>query len=91
MATRKKYVGIITSSTSVALIVAGFIVPPTGVIDPSVFTGVGLLLAFKVVDELPEMIHKNGGATVSVGGTKIDITAVNKSKEEKEDGNGDSV
>ncbi|MCR5064417.1 MAG: hypothetical protein K6A67_01470 [Bacteroidales bacterium] len=87
MATRKRFVGILTASVSAGLLIAGFLVPPTGVIDPSVFTGVGLLLAFKVVDELPDIIRKNGGATVSVGGTTVSIT----SDKEKEEKNGDSV
>lgn len=85
MTSRKRIVGIITAIVSSVLLIAGFLVPPTGVIDPSVFTGVGLLLAFKVVDELPELIKKNGGATVSVGGATISVTS-DKPKEEKPDG-----
>jgi len=86
MATRKRFVGIITASVSCGLLIAGFLVPPTGVIDPSVFTGVGLLLAFKVVDELPDIIRKNGSATVSVGGATINVSA-DKAKEDNNDGN----
>lgn len=85
MTSRKRIVGIITAIVSSVLLIAGFLVPPTGVVDPSVFTGVGLLLAFKVVDELPELIKKNGGATVSVGGATISVTS-DKPKEEKPDG-----
>lgn len=86
MATRKRFVGIITASVSCGLLIAGFLLPPTGVIDPSVFTGVGLLLAFKVVDELPDIIRKNGSATVSVGGATINVSA-DKAKEDNNDGN----
>lgn len=86
MATRKRFVGIITASVTCGLLIAGFLVPPTGVIDPSVFTGVGLLLAFKVVDELPDIIRKNGSATVSVGGATINVSA-DKAKEDNNDGN----
>lgn len=86
MATRKRFIGIITASVSCGLLIAGFLVPPTGVIDPSVFTGVGLLLAFKVVDELPDIIRKNGSATVSVGGATINVSA-DKAKEDNNDGN----
>ena len=85
MATRKRFIGVITASVSCGLLIAGFLVPPTGVIDPSVFTGVGLLLAFKVVDELPDIIRKNGSATVSVGGATINVSADNK-KEDNNDG-----
>ena len=86
MATRKRFIGIITASVSCGLLIAGFLVPPTGVIDPSVFTGVGLLLAFKVEDELPDIIRKNGSATVSVGGATINVSA-DKAKEDNNDGN----
>ena len=86
MATRKRFIGIITASVSCGLLIAGFLVPPTGVIDPSVFTGVGLLLAFKVVDELPDIIRKNGSATVSVGGATRNVSA-DKAKEDNNDGN----
>lgn len=86
MATRKRFTGIVTASVSAGLLIAGFLVPPTGVIDPSVFTGVGLLLAFKVVDELPDIIRKNGSATVNVGGATISVSA-DKQKEDNNDGN----
>ena len=85
MATRKRFTGIVTASVSAGLLIAGFLVPPTGVIDPSVFTGVGLLLAFKVVDELPDIIRKNGSATVNVGGATISVSA-DKQKEDNNDG-----
>lgn len=47
---------------SIALIVGGFLLPPTGVIDGSVLTAVGLLLMFSVLAQIPTIIEaaKNG-------------------------------
>lgn len=41
---------------SVALVVAGFILPPRGQIDPTVLIAVGELIFFDVVLNLPNMI-----------------------------------
>ena len=41
---------------SVCLIVGGFLVPPMGIIDGSVLTAVGLLLAFAILAQVPEII-----------------------------------
>lgn len=41
---------------SIALIVGGFLLPPTGIIDGSVLTAVGLLLMFAVVAQIPDII-----------------------------------
>ena len=46
----------ITLVVSILLILGGFIVPPTGVIDGSVLTAVGLLLMFSLIEKLPEAI-----------------------------------
>lgn len=40
---------------SLVLIVAGFIVPPLGIIDGSVLTAVGLLLLFALIAQIPQM------------------------------------
>lgn len=39
----------ITAIVSVVLIIASFIIPPTGIIDASVFAGVGELMGVKVI------------------------------------------
>ena len=41
---------------SLILIVAGFIVPPLGIIDGSVLTAIGLLLMFAIAEKIPEAI-----------------------------------
>jgi len=75
MATMKnlRFVSIVTTTTSAILIIVGFLLPPMGVIDNSVFSAVGLLLAFKTVDMIPQLINKNGGASVKIGDTTISV------------------
>ena len=47
---------------SVSLIVGGFLIPPTGIIDGSVLSAVGELLAFAVVAQIPDIVKmaRNG-------------------------------
>lgn len=51
-----------TLGISLLLVIAGFLLPPTGVIDGSVLTAVGELLMFAVLAQIPSMIDsaKNG-------------------------------
>ena len=47
---------------SIALIVGGFLLPPTGIIDGSVLTAVGELLMFGVIAQIPRILDavRNG-------------------------------
>ena len=63
----------ITLTVSTGLIVAGFIVPPTGVIDPSVLTAVGELFAFAALSQLPFVIRSGKGITLNHGNTSISV------------------
>ena len=55
----------LTLVLSVLLIVGGFICPPMGVIDGSVLTAVGLLLAFAILALLPRLLEAaSGGKTI---------------------------
>jgi len=47
----------INLGVSIALIIGGFIIPPTGIIDGSVLTAVGLLLMFAVVAQIPILLN----------------------------------
>ena len=58
---------------SAALLVAGFLVPPTGVIDPSVLTAVGELFAFVALSQLPIVIASGKGITLNHGNTSISV------------------
>lgn len=63
----------VTLTVSVGLMVAGFIVPPTGVIDGSVLTGVGELFAFAALSQLPYVIASGKGITLNHGNTSISV------------------
>lgn len=84
---RHRFISVLTSTTSATLIVAGFILPPVGVIDNSVFTAVGLMLAFKTVDLVPELMERKGNASVKVGNAEISVGA----KKRKRDRTGENA
>lgn len=73
-----KVIFIITCVISVGLLVAGFILPPRGVIDPSCLTAVGELFAFASLGQLPQLlrkdkqfvIHSPSGSRLEVGNNK---------------------
>lgn len=43
--------------TAIVMLIVGFIVPPTGVIDGSVLTAVGEIFGFATLFQLPSLIH----------------------------------
>ena len=47
----------ITLSLSILLIVCGFVCPPLGVIDGSVLTAIGMLLAIAILAQVPTLIE----------------------------------
>lgn len=65
----------LTMMASIGLIIASFIVPPTGVIDGSVLGGVGELgsmaAVFTFLAKLPEYIEKGVTARVTKGNTTL--------------------
>lgn len=58
---------------SVALIVISFFLPPQGVIDPSVFAGVGEIFAFAALGTVIKAIDAEKSVTLSHGDTSITI------------------
>ena len=66
--------------TSIALIVGGFFVPPTGVIDGSVLQAVGLLLGFATLAQLPVVLNSAKSAKITHGDTTIEVQ--NRKKEQ---------
>jgi len=64
---------LISLTVSVVLIVAGFCVPPTGVIDPTVLTAVGELFAFAALGEFPMVIRYGKSAKISKGNTTVTV------------------
>lgn len=65
---------ILLTAVAVLLIVAGFIVPPMGVIDGSVISAVGELIAFAALLTLWHAIDKGIDAKFSHGNTTLELT-----------------
>ena len=59
---------------SVGMMVGGFFVPPLGVIDGSIITGVGELLAFAALAMVPSVISSAKSTKVTTrSGTTIEV------------------
>lgn len=58
---------------TIALFVASFIVPPTGVIDPSILKAAALLFAFATLAEAREAIREGLGVKLTHGHTTIEV------------------
>lgn len=71
----------IVGIVSMGLIIAGFIIPPPGVIDPSVLSAVGELMGFAAIWMLPSAIR--AGKTIKW--TKGDHTITVSGEENKEE------
>lgn len=69
--------------TSIALFVASFIVPPTGVIDPSILKAVALIFAFATLVEAREAIREGLGVKLTHGQTTIEVHDLDGKPEEK--------
>lgn len=63
---------------SIALVVAGFPVPPTGKIDGSVLTAVGELFGFATLEVVYIAIKKGVDARLRHGKTEVAIGDMNK-------------
>lgn len=59
--------------TSIGLLIGGFFVPPTGVIDGSVLQGVGLLLGFGTIAQLPVVLSAAKSAKITHGNTSVEV------------------
>lgn len=76
--TKAKIASAILSFLAVALIIASFFVPPTGVVDGSVLAAVGEIFAFAALFAAWEAIDKGIDAKITHGNTTVTL-----------DGNGD--
>lgn len=63
---------IICLLTSSGLGIAGFCVPPTGVIDGSVLKFASLLFGFATIDRIPDIIEVVGNIKVTKGDMTIE-------------------
>ena len=66
---------------SLLLIIASFVLPPAGVIDNSVFAGVGEIFAFASLNEVRRAISTGMSAKVQHNDTSVSITT-NEHEEE---------
>lgn len=64
----------ITFALSVVLLICGFLLPPTGVIDGSVLKAVGELLMFSVIARIPEAIKAGKSVKIQKGDSSVEIS-----------------
>ena len=74
----------VLASVTIVLFVLGFIVPPTGQIDPSVLTAGAELFAFATLAVVADAIRYGYDATVTHGKTSITINNNDDEKGEVE-------
>jgi hypothetical protein len=60
-------------AASIGLIVGGFFVPPTGVIDGSVLTAVGLLFGYATLGQVHSLVSRGKKVTLNHGSTSISV------------------
>lgn len=58
---------------SIGLMVGGFFVPPTGVIDGSVLTAVGLLFGYATLGQVHSLVSRGKKVTLNHGSTSISV------------------
>lgn len=63
----------ILSFISVILLIASFLMPPSGVIDPSVMAGVGEIFAWGALFTVLKAIDKGKTASITHGNTTIEV------------------
>ena len=66
---------------SIGLMVAGFCVPPTGIIDGSVLTAVGILFGFATLAQIPIIIEVAGYVKMTKGDMTIEAKGLNQNQE----------
>lgn len=66
-------VPIITLIISIGLVVAGFIIPPTGIVDGSVLTAVGEIGLFTCIFNIPYYIQKAKEISFKKGDLELEI------------------
>ena len=75
-----KWVFLLTLISSILLIGISFFIPPMAVVDGSIIACVGELFAFGALGEVGAAIERGHGASITHGGTTIEIK-----KEDDED------
>ena len=75
----------ILSLSSIILIFISLMLPPTGIIDPSVISATGELLGWGALFTVIKAIDKGKGISVKHGTTEVDVEV----KKQEEENNGD--
>lgn len=75
----------VTTVTAIALIVTGFIIPPTGAIDGSVLTAVGELIGFAALAQIPALARRGTDVTLSHGQTSLTLNNPDSVPEEEKE------
>lgn len=65
---------------SIGLMVAGFCVPPMGIIDGSVLTAVGILFGFASLAQIPIIIEVAGYVKMTKGDMTIEAKGINQNQ-----------
>ena len=65
---------------SIGLIVAGFCVPPMGIIDGSVLTAVGILFGFASLAQVPVIREVAGYVRMTKGDMTIEAKGINQNQ-----------
>ena len=65
---------------SIGLIVAGFCVPPMGIIDGSVLTAVGILFGFASLAKVPVIIEVAGYVRITKGDLNLEAKGINQNQ-----------
>ena len=65
---------------SIGLIVAGFCVPPMGIIDGSVLTAVGILFGFASLAQIPVIIEVAGYVRMTKGDMTFEAKGINQNE-----------
>ena len=68
-----KMASFVLALIAVVMMVVGFIVPPTGVIDGSVLTGAGIMLGFAALFFAWHAVDKGLDAKITHGSTTVEI------------------
>lgn len=71
----------ITTLAAISLFVAGFLVPPMGIIDGSVLKAGGILLGFGSVAQVPELARRGTDVKLQHGQTQLSVTNPDTDKE----------
>ena len=72
----------ILTFTSIGLVISSFIVPPTGIIDPSVLAATGELAGFGAIWEFNKAMDKNIDAKVKIKELELEVAKDELSKDE---------